>query len=73
MAALVAKTTGDVAHVLDAAALAMALRRERAANLAELQARTPNLPMLLVPEQFARSHGKRAVVQVAAALDEELA
>jgi anion-transporting ArsA/GET3 family ATPase len=73
LAELVALTTGDVSHVLDAAALAMALRRERASNLAELQARVPNLPMLLVPEQFARSHGKRAVVQVAAALEEELA
>jgi anion-transporting ArsA/GET3 family ATPase len=73
MGALVARATGDVAHVLDAAALAMALRRERATNLAELQAAVPDVPMLLVPEQFARSHGKRAVVQVAAALEEELA
>jgi anion-transporting ArsA/GET3 family ATPase len=63
----------DVGLVLDAATLAVALRRERAANLAELQERIPHdLPLLLVPEQFARSHGKRAVMQVAGALDEEL-
>ena len=52
------------------------LRRERAANLEVLQERvrtaagSPSL--VLVPEQFARSHGKRAVMQVAAALGEEL-
>jgi anion-transporting ArsA/GET3 family ATPase len=63
----------DVGLVLDAAALAVALRRERAANLAALQERVPrDLPLLLVPEQFARSHGKRAVMQVAGALAEEL-
>jgi anion-transporting ArsA/GET3 family ATPase len=63
----------DVARVLEAATLAVALRRERAANLAVLQAKAPpGMPMLLVPEHFARSHGKRAVMQVAAALDEEL-
>jgi DNA-binding PucR family transcriptional regulator len=67
----------DVARVLEAAALAVALRRERATNLALLQerlmrggARSPAL--VLVPELFARSHGKRAVMQVAAALAEEL-
>ena len=67
----------DVSRVLEAAALAVALRRERAANLELLQERlaagvggSPGL--VLVPEQFARSHGKRAVMQVAAALSEEL-
>jgi hypothetical protein len=63
----------DVAQVLDAAALAVALRRERAANLATLQERLrPGLGVVLVPELFARSHGKRAVMQVAEALAEEL-
>jgi anion-transporting ArsA/GET3 family ATPase len=63
----------DVAQVLDAAALAVALRRERAANLAMLQERLrPGLGVVLVPELFARSHGKRAVMQVAEALAEEL-
>ena len=60
-----ARATGaageDVAQVLDAAALAVALRRERAANLAMLQERLrPGLGVVLVPELFARSHGKRA-------------
>ena len=64
---------GDVMQVLDAAALAVALRRERAGNLAMLQERLrPGLGMVLVPELFARSHGKRAVIQVAEALSEEL-
>jgi anion-transporting ArsA/GET3 family ATPase len=63
----------DVERVFDAAALAVALRRERAANLAVLQERGPaSIPMLLVPELFARSPGKRAVMQVASALGEEL-
>ncbi len=63
----------DVTRVLDAAALAVALRRERAENLALLQDRLPaGLGTVLVPELFARSHGKRAVMQVAAALADEL-
>jgi hypothetical protein len=62
-----------VTSVLDAAALAVALRRERAENLDLLQERLPSgLPTVLVPELFARSHGKRAVMQVAAALQDEL-
>jgi anion-transporting ArsA/GET3 family ATPase len=63
----------DVTQVLDAAALAVALRRERAENLAMLQDRLrPGPGLVLVPELFARSHGKRAVMQVAEALAEEL-
>jgi anion-transporting ArsA/GET3 family ATPase len=63
----------DVTQVLDAAALAVALRRERAENLAMLQERLrPGPGLVLVPELFARSHGKRAVMQVAEALAEEL-
>ena len=63
----------DVTSVLDAAALAVALRRERAENLVLLQERLPaGLATVLVPELFARSHGKRAVMQVAAALQDEL-
>jgi len=66
----------DVSRVLEAAALAVALRRERAANLELLQERlgvgAGSPALVLVPEQFSRSHGKRAVMQVAAALGEEL-
>jgi anion-transporting ArsA/GET3 family ATPase len=69
----VATAARDVESVLEAAALAVALRRERAENLAVLQERLPaGMPTVLVPELFARSHGKRAVMQVAAALQEEL-
>jgi anion-transporting ArsA/GET3 family ATPase len=70
----VSSVAHDVADVLDAAALAVALRRERAENLSLLQERLPDgIPTVLVPELFARSHGKRAVMQVAASLQDELA
>ena len=73
LASGVGAPAGDVTQVLDAAALAVALRRERAGNLALLQERLrPGLNVVLVPELFARSHGKRAVMQVAEALAEEL-
>jgi anion-transporting ArsA/GET3 family ATPase len=73
LAAVTEAPPADVARVLEAAALAVALRRERAGNLAELQERLrPGLGVVLVPELFARSHGKRAVMQVAEALAEEL-
>ncbi|MGE0879687.1 MAG: ArsA family ATPase [Acidimicrobiia bacterium] len=59
--------------VLDAAALAVALRRRKAAHLARLrQSLDPSLPMLYVPELFARLDGLRATAQVATALGEEL-
>ncbi len=73
MATAAGAPVDDVTQVLDAAALAVALRRERAGNLAMLQERLrPGLGIILVPELFARSHGKRAVMQVAEALAEEL-
>ena len=73
MATAAGAPADDVTQVLDAAALAVALRRERAGNLAMLQERLrPGLGIILVPELFARSHGKRAVMQVAEALAEEL-
>jgi anion-transporting ArsA/GET3 family ATPase len=59
--------------VLDAAELAVSLRRRRAGYLADLRSALPDeLPMLFVPELFARSTGMRATAQVAAALAEEL-
>ena len=49
------------------------LRRARAEHLAALRERLPaGLPLLYVPYLFARSHGLRAVTQVADALGEEL-
>jgi anion-transporting ArsA/GET3 family ATPase len=60
-------------RVLDAAALAVALRRSRADDLSRLDERLPpGLPLLLVPELFARADGRRVTIKVAAALGEEI-
>jgi len=73
LAALVAQAGPAAARVLDAAALAVALRRERAVHLAHLRAAlAPTVPLLYVPEQFARLAGRRTVAKVADALAEEL-
>jgi anion-transporting ArsA/GET3 family ATPase len=64
--------------VLDAAELAVRLRRTGTVHLAELRegldAVAPNAaaPLLYVPELFARANGVRATRQIAAALGEEL-
>lgn len=59
--------------VVDAAQLATALRRGRAAHLESLRAGLPaGLPLLLVPELFSRTDGRRATRQVAIHLAEEL-
>ncbi|MBK9179326.1 MAG: ArsA family ATPase [Acidimicrobiales bacterium] len=64
---------GAVTPVLDAAELAVTLRRTRAGHLGRLrEALDPALPLLYVPELFTRSHGVRATRQVAEALGEEL-
>ena len=62
-----------VERVLEAAALAVSLRRERAGHLARLRAALPaGVALLYVPEQFARLAGRRTVNRVAEALAEEL-
>jgi anion-transporting ArsA/GET3 family ATPase len=62
-----------VGAVLDAAELAVTLRRGRAVHLESLRDALPaSLPMLYVPELFARASGMRATSQVAEALSEEL-
>jgi anion-transporting ArsA/GET3 family ATPase len=59
--------------VLDAAELAVRLRRTRAEHLARLRAGLPaGLELLYVPELFAPHHGIRATRQVATALGDEL-
>ncbi|WP_254126879.1 ArsA-related P-loop ATPase [Aquihabitans sp. G128] len=64
---------GDVGPVLDAAELAVTLRRTRAGHLATLrEAVAPRLPLIYVPYLFTRSHGARATRQVAELLGEEL-
>lgn len=64
---------GPIEPVLDAARLAVTLRRTRAGHLARLRAGVEvTLPILYVPELFARGHGLRATNQVADALGAEL-
>jgi anion-transporting ArsA/GET3 family ATPase len=62
--------TGSVA-VLDAARLAVSLRRTRAAHLEELR-QAVDLPLLYVPYLFVRDHGLRVTRMVADALGAEL-
>jgi anion-transporting ArsA/GET3 family ATPase len=57
--------------VLDAARLAVSLRRTGAAHLAELDEHV-DLPLLYVPYLFARVQGRRVLRMVADALGEEL-
>jgi anion-transporting ArsA/GET3 family ATPase len=64
---------GDVTPVLDAAELAVTLRRTRAEHLATLRrSLDPTLPLIYVPYLFTRSHGARATRRVAELLAEEL-
>ena len=64
---------GDVSHVLEAARLAVTMRRARAVHLGNLQDRLdPRIPVLLVPYQFTRVGGLRSTRQVAACLRDEL-
>jgi anion-transporting ArsA/GET3 family ATPase len=72
-AALARRAGPGAAKVLDAAELAVSLRRRRAEHLESLRDALPRtLPMLFVPELFARTSGMRATSQVAEALSEEL-
>jgi len=64
---------GDAAPVLDAARLAVTMRRTRSTHLDRLrQGIDPTVPMLYLPYLFTRSHGLRTTRQVAASLGEEL-
>ena len=65
---------GDAGPVLDAARLAVTMRRTRATHLDRLRAghRPVAVPMLYLPYLFTRSHGLRTTRQVAASLGEEL-
>jgi len=72
-AALTTAIDGPSDLVLEAARLAVTLRRTRAGHLDRLRAGVdPSVPMLYVPELFSRSHGLRATSQVAEALAAEL-
>ena len=71
--ALTAAVGAPVGPVLEAARLAVTLRRTRAGHLARLrEAVGPTLPILYVPELFARAPGMRTTSQVAQHLGEEL-
>jgi len=62
-----------VSAVLDAAELAVRIRRSGAAHLERLRdALDRSLPLLYVPYLFGRAHGVRAVRRVAESLAEEL-
>lgn len=64
---------GDVAPVLEAAELAVTLRRTGAGHLARLRKEVPpTVPLLYLPYLFARERGLRSSRQLAAALSAEL-
>ncbi len=74
---LVGEIGPAVGTVLDAASLAVRLRRRGASHLARLReglgalGATPDAQIVYVPELFARSAGRRSIELVAAALAEE--
>jgi anion-transporting ArsA/GET3 family ATPase len=71
--ALAEAVDGPVEPVLEAARLAVTLRRTRAAHLEHLmESIDHSVPVLYVPYLFVRSHGRRATGQVADALAAEL-
>ena len=71
VAALEGTVGSGIADVLEAADLAVTLRRTRAAHLARLR-QAVELPTLYLPELFIRAQGMRVTRMVADALGEEL-
>jgi anion-transporting ArsA/GET3 family ATPase len=71
MGALAKVAGSGVGSVLEAAELAVNLRRTRAAHLEGLRD-TVDLPLLYLPELFVRLHGLRVTRMVAEALGQEL-
>ena len=70
-AALTSRVGSGATAVLDAARLAVSLRRTRAVHLAELR-EAVELPMLYLPYLFVRDQGLRVTKMVADALAQEL-
>ena len=68
---LTARVGTGATQVLDAARLAVLLRRTRAVHLTHLREEV-DLPLLYVPYLFVRAHGLRVTRMVADALGEEL-
>jgi anion-transporting ArsA/GET3 family ATPase len=64
---------GDAGPLLEAARLAVTMRRTRSTHLDRLRSSIDeSVPMLYLPYLFTRSHGLRTTRQVAASLGEEL-
>ena len=64
---------GDAGPVLEAARLAVTMRRTRSSHLERLRGGIdPDVPLLYLPYLFTRSHGLRTTRQVAGSLAEEL-
>ncbi len=73
LASLDALVGGEAGPVLDAARLAVTMRRTRTTHLDRLRHGIDgSVPMLYLPYLFTRSHGLRTTRQVAASLGEEL-
>ena len=72
VAALAEAGGGPVEPILDAAELAVSLRRSRAVHLQKLRTELAGTEMLYVPYLFQRSHGVRATNRIAGHLGEEL-
>src|SRR2546421_304464 len=71
--ALSEATGGPAETVLEAARLAVTMRRTRAGHIDRLRKAVPEkIPLLFVPYLFVRSHGLRTTRQVAEALGHEL-
>ncbi len=70
-ATLVEHAGPGVTAVLDAARLAVSMRRSRSVHLAHLREQV-DLPLLLIPYLFVRDHGLRVTRMVADALGQEL-
>jgi anion-transporting ArsA/GET3 family ATPase len=70
-ATLVDRAGPGVGAVLDAARLAVSMRRSRSVHLAHLREQV-DLPLLLLPYLFVRDHGLRVTRMVADALGQEL-
>jgi anion-transporting ArsA/GET3 family ATPase len=71
LSAVTARAGTGTTEVLDAARLAVSLRRTRAVHLERLLGAV-DLPLLYVPYLFVRAHGLRVTRMVADALGEEL-
>ncbi len=73
VAALDGLLGGDPTPLLEAARLAVTMRRTRSTHLERLRAGIdPAVPLLYLPYLFTRSHGLRTTRQVASSLGEEL-